>query len=433
MSKSRMAALATVLALVVLLAPAMGLASALSERNERIYVANSASDTVSVIDADTNAVIATIPVGDRPTGVLAVGAKVYVTNESSGTVSVIDVARNSVIATVPVGVRPAGLDVDAYGREVWVANEGSNTVSVISVATNAVVETVPVGIAPHGIAFSTHGTQVYVTSQSDTVSVVDVYDRDLVASVPVGHTPAAIVAPYSAEGKVYVANQSSRTVSVIDRASNTVVKTIPVGTDPTSIIEDYPGRLLVANTGSSTISVIDMATDTVVDTWPAVHPHSLAFSIFTPDRLYATGMGATGGVVTVLDATTGTVVATVPVGDFPEGIAIAAVPPPVISGQTWYSNGAKALSAPAGSTVSLYAVGAAEGVPYQLTLSRPSDWPCLHRVAILNPTTVVAGPTGLIGRVRGTIPPGTPAGSYTICFRHTGGLTATGLVTLTVV
>jgi YVTN family beta-propeller protein len=421
-----------VLALVAWLTPGMTPAQAAPVRNERLYVANSGSDTVSVIDGDTYAVVATIPVGDRPTGVLAVGSKVYVTNELSATVSVIDVATNAVIATVPVGLRPAGLDVDAYGREVWVANEGSNSVSVISAATNSVLETVPVGVAPHGIAFSFHGEQVYVTSQADTVSVIDVYDRDLAATVPVGHTPTAIVAPFSAEAKVYVANQSSRTVSVIDRASNEVVKTIAVGIDPTSIVEHYPGRLLVANTGSDTISVIATTTDTVVDTWPAVRPYGLAGSLFTPDRLFATGMGATGGIVSVIDATTGGVVTTVPVGDFPQGIGVAAVPPPVISGQTWYSTGTKALSGPAGSTVSLYAVGALQGVPYQLTLSWPSDWPCLHRVAILNPTAVMAGPNGLIGRVRGTIPPGTPAGTYTICFRHTAGATATGVVSFTV-
>jgi YVTN family beta-propeller protein len=405
-----------------------------------VYVANSASDTVSVIDADTNAVMATIPVGDRPTGVLAVGSRVYVTNELSNTVSVINVATNSVVATVAVGIRPSGLDVSAYGDEVWVANEGSNTVSVIDIATNlivptpatnAVVATVPVGVAPHGISFSGHGQQVYVTSQSDTVTVVDEYDHDVAATVPVGHTPTDVEAPATFDGRVYVANQSSNTVSVINRASNAVVKTIPVGTDPTAVLANLAtGRLYVANKGSDTITVIAMGPDTVVDTWSAVHPHEMA--VLGYDYLYASGMGAAGGVVTVLDATTGAFVATSPVGDFPEGIAVASVPPPVISGQTWYSNGTKSASVPAGSQVSVYANGAIKGVPYQLTLTTRSDWPCLFRAAILNPTVVATGSNGVIARVRGTIPPDTPAGNYTICFRHTGGTTATGVVTLTV-
>jgi YVTN family beta-propeller protein len=432
MKKVRTAA-AALLALVAVVALPIAPAHSVSGRNERVYVANAGSDTVSVIDADTNAVIATIPVGDRPRGVVFLGTRVYVSNELSGTVSVIDIASNTVVATVPVGSRPADIDRDVYWESLWVANEGSNNVSVIDPDTNTVVDTVPVGVAPHGIRFSAHGDQVYVTSQSDTVTVVDEYDHDVAATVPVGHTPTDIETAYWFNHKVYVTNQSSNTVSVISRESHTVVKTIPVGTDPTGLVKDpITSRLFVANKGSNTISVIDMFTDAVVATWSAVHPHDVAFSALTYDLLYATGMGATGGVVTVLDTKTGAVVTTVPVGDFPEGLTVAPVPPPVIAGQTWYSSGAKSASVPAGTPVSLYAVGALQGVPYQLTLSAGSDWPCFYRVAILNPTTVIAGPNGLIGRVRGTIPPDTPPGNYTICFRHAGGTTATGVVNVTV-
>ena len=126
MSRLRWGASAVLIAVVAVLVPGIP-ALAQSARIERIYVANSGSNTVSVIDKDTNAVVATVPVGERPTGVLAVGSRIYVTNHLSGTVSVIDVAFNTVVATVPVGVRPAGLDVSAYGTEVWVANGARTT------------------------------------------------------------------------------------------------------------------------------------------------------------------------------------------------------------------------------------------------------------------------------------------------------------------
>lgn len=381
----------TLLVLVASAVPGMRPALALTERNMRIYVPNPETDTVTVLDADTNGVIATVAVGDRPTTVLSAGTeRVYVVNELSGTVSVIDIATNAVVATVPVGLRPADGHFSVYYGELWIANQGSGTVSVINLNTNTVIDTIPVGPGPRAVTFSAHGEQIYVTSSDSTVSVIDEYDHDWVASIPVGQTPVALIAPFYANDRLYVVNQGSNTVSVVHRASNTVVKTIPVGLGPVSIVVVDVDKLAVANQGSNTVSIIDMDTDTVVETRPA-----------TP-------------------------------ADFDDGRAVVFVPPPVIAGQTWYSTGAKAHTAPAGATVSLYAVGALEGVPYVLTLSRPSDWPCLHRVALLNPTTVMAGPSGLIGRVRGTIPPGTPAGNYTVCFRHTGGVTATGLVTLTV-
>jgi hypothetical protein len=57
---------------------------------------------------------------------------------------------------------------------------------------------------------------------------------------------------------------------------------------------------------------------------------------------------------------------------------------------------------------------------------------CSTQVAVLNAATVIPGPTGLVGTVRATILPATPAGTYWLCFRHSAGATATGVVTFTV-
>nr|WP_255292404.1 hypothetical protein [Bacillus cereus] len=68
---------------------------------------------MSVINANTNSVIATIPVGSFPIEV-AVNTKtnlIYVTNTGSNTVSVIDPITNSVIDTVPVDSFPFGIDI----------------------------------------------------------------------------------------------------------------------------------------------------------------------------------------------------------------------------------------------------------------------------------------------------------------------------------
>jgi YVTN family beta-propeller protein len=82
--------------------------------------------TVSVVDTATNAVIATIPVGDSPFGVAVSpdGSKVYVTNLGSASVSVIDAATNTVTATIPVGLQPSGVAVTPDGSKLYVANEG---------------------------------------------------------------------------------------------------------------------------------------------------------------------------------------------------------------------------------------------------------------------------------------------------------------------
>jgi YVTN family beta-propeller protein len=76
------------------------------------------------------------------------GSKVYVANFLSNNVSVIDAATNTVTATIAVGSEPFGLGVTADGSKVYVANGASNNVSVIDTATNSVTAAITVGDGP---------------------------------------------------------------------------------------------------------------------------------------------------------------------------------------------------------------------------------------------------------------------------------------------
>ena len=124
------------------------------------YVANGASDNVSVIDVATNTVVGSpIPVGDTPLGIAITpdGTTAYVANFASNNVSVIDVATSTVVGSpIPVGSSPNGIAITPDGTTAYVTNLFSNNgVSVIDVATNTVAgSTIPVGSAPRGIAIT---------------------------------------------------------------------------------------------------------------------------------------------------------------------------------------------------------------------------------------------------------------------------------------
>jgi YVTN family beta-propeller protein len=69
--------------------------------------ANQGSNTISVINATANKVVATIPVGIHPTALVMVNeSMLYVANSGSGTVSIINATANKVVATIPVGIHP---------------------------------------------------------------------------------------------------------------------------------------------------------------------------------------------------------------------------------------------------------------------------------------------------------------------------------------
>ncbi len=90
------------------------------------YVAN-AGGAVSVINTATNAVSETVilcAAGCNPEGVAVnpAGSFVYVSNAGSGNLSVIDSTTNAVTATVGVGNNPRGVAVNPAGTYVYVAN-----------------------------------------------------------------------------------------------------------------------------------------------------------------------------------------------------------------------------------------------------------------------------------------------------------------------
>jgi YVTN family beta-propeller protein len=93
---------------------------------------------------------AQIEVGDMPIEIYTTAEATYVANFRSNTVSVIDSDTNTVIKNITVGDRPRFIDALA-GGSVYVANSGSNTVSVINPANNTVIKNIKVEVSPSSI------------------------------------------------------------------------------------------------------------------------------------------------------------------------------------------------------------------------------------------------------------------------------------------
>jgi YVTN family beta-propeller protein len=279
-----------------------------------IYVANGSGNAVSVINAATcNAArragcarpAASISVGSQPGGVAIDDATgtVYVANSGSNTVSVINARTCNAVRhsgcgqthpTVTVGRDPFALAVDQATGTVYVANSGGNTVSVINARTcNAVRHSgcgqtppaIAVGPEPLGIAVNQITDTVYVTSLGNftgkTVSVINGATcnaagrtgcRQKPATVTVGPAPFGIAID-QATNTIYVANNNGgdgpASLSVIngatcDSANSTGCAQRPpalpgVGRAPNGIAFDQStGAVYTANFYDATVSVINV-------------------------------------------------------------------------------------------------------------------------------------------------------------------------------
>jgi YVTN family beta-propeller protein len=87
-------------------------------------------------------VIASVAAGKRPQAI-AVNPKtnrIYVANTHSKNVTVIDGATHSVVAVVPAGDGPYSVAVNEATNKIYVANRLSDKVTVIDGATNQASE-----------------------------------------------------------------------------------------------------------------------------------------------------------------------------------------------------------------------------------------------------------------------------------------------------
>jgi len=345
-----------------------------------VYVANSDGGSISVIDTITNTVTATVKVSGAPSGIAVNtdGTKAYVTNNDKyfSTVSVIDISTNKVTATIPVGPSPAGVAVTPDGTKLYVAINLCNTVSVIDTATNTITATMLVGNSPDvsgqvigsipvqpvypSADFSSNITEDYVflsapvqfkdlsenatrwkwdfgdgsssTKQNPahSYSKAGIYTVSLTVSNSNGTDSKTVTLSVVQKGSLspsyaFITNINSNTVSVINTENKNLTDTVPVGINPVGAAVSPNGKNVYVTNAHydyrGSISVIDTAINEVTATLDLGDKYSPYGIAITPDgkKLYVANRDING--VSVIDTSTKTVTAAVPVGKGPMGVA----------------------------------------------------------------------------------------------------------------
>jgi YVTN family beta-propeller protein len=209
----------------------------------RIYVANESSNTVSVIDGNTFALVGNIDALNHSTHDLALtrdGRLLFATNLASSRVSVIDTTSMETIASIFTGSRSHVVTLTNDNRHAWVANIGEDNISIIDVAALRIVGTIPVGKGPTGLAFSRDGGFAYVSNQGDrTVNVIDTASHRIIKTLEVGANPHFLV--LGPDGRIWGANTGADSIYVIDPNSQSIVGSLRVGAAPQQIAFGFKG------------------------------------------------------------------------------------------------------------------------------------------------------------------------------------------------
>ena len=343
-------------------------------RNE-VYVVNAGTawgnGSVSVIDTSANHVVATIPVHRQPyfIDVDAAGHRAYVANSGSNSVSVIDLDQRREIGVAGTGEQPGLARISPDMRSLVVTNRRSGSVSIFAVvpytapadthglipiakpapkslpqlprlravfdgcpgATDAVIlqDSSKAFIACSG------GHQVMVVSlaaaadswaaKQDPSLLTD----HLVTLLDVGDTPVQLALKPD-DGEIFCSNFGSGSFSEIETGNNEVEGTYPIGNKPAyAIVGEDNNTLWVSNFGADSVNVWSIEDGIQggivrVPTGPA--PDALAFSSDQHLLLVADTHSGDVSVIRTADKNGPALFTILPAGGSPNAIAIKAMP-----------------------------------------------------------------------------------------------------------
>lgn len=236
---------------------------------QHVFVTNSASDTVTMIDAVSGTTLKTISVIPTPIQVLIAPKthRAFVLDDASN-LSLLDTRTGSVLREENfsnLGVCNVTLD-ETLGRVYVTTGAGTDqdTVTVLDARTGKVLQTLVVGPHPHALAVDPRTHRLFVVRLlASSIRVFDRRGRIIAPSIPVGHTPQA-VAVDSVARRVFIANTTDGTVSIIDADSLRVIRTVKMGIAPANIVVDeHTHRAFVVGEGGGTF-VLDSRTGTIL-------------------------------------------------------------------------------------------------------------------------------------------------------------------------
>jgi DNA-binding beta-propeller fold protein YncE len=204
------------------------------------------------------------------------------------------------------------LTVDGAARRVYVSH--STRVEVLDADTGEIKGQIPDTAGVHGIAVASDlGRGFTSNGRTDNVTVFDLKTLKPLGTIPTGKNPDCIIYDPLTH-RVFAFNGRDASVTVIDAAEKKAVGTIALGGQPEFATTDGAGHVFVNLEDKNEVLRLDAKELKVLDRWPlkdASAPCSMAIDAAN-HRLF---VGCRSKSLVVLNADSGKVVASLPIGD----------------------------------------------------------------------------------------------------------------------
>jgi DNA-binding beta-propeller fold protein YncE len=210
------------------------------------------------------------------------------------------------------------LTVDEAARRLYVSH--GTQVEVLDIDALTVVGSIPKTPGVHGVALAPESGRGFVSNgQANNVMIFDLKTLKPISDVPAGQKPDAIIYD-PATSRVFAFNGGSNSATAIDAAVGKVAGTVDLGGGPEFAAADGKGYVYDNLEDESLVLKINARDLKVEQRWPTAPCASPSSMSIDRDnrRLF---LGCRSKVMAVMDADTGKVITTLPIGDHVDATA----------------------------------------------------------------------------------------------------------------
>ena len=338
---------------------------ALSPDGATAYIANQGSDAISVVDLASTGVITAVAVGDRPVGVAASpdGRLVAVAELGDDRVRFLDASGLRTLSVVPVADRPHGLAFTPDGQYLLVTHLLSGKVTVLDMQPSTIFLPIVTNAAmQYAMHSAPHESRVARPTSSSPQSAIVGCERSCNLQSTIltwpNVAPAPAVVVNTAGTRAYLPQTMANSLGLNTGFDTTVFPKVsvlnletwnhqtsehiplpekdqPVGLPWDAALARGDTELWVVNAGSNDVSVLSISDPTRPKRTAHIvvgdNPRGV---VIHPDGSKAYVNNILAGTVSVIDANTYAVTATVTVTEIP-------LPPALLNGKRLFFSSAR--------------------------------------------------------------------------------------------
>ena len=293
----------------------------------RVYVPNSKSNSVTVIDAVTYQVIGSFRVGHLPQHVTpSYDLKtLWVLNDKGNSLTRVDPATGKPDGTIPVS-DPYNMYYTPDGKYAIVVAERRQQLNFLDAASMKLYHSlsVPCKGVDH-MDFSADGRYLIASCEFGMAVIkVGITQQEFLGRMPLELHGMPQDVKLSPDGTVfYVADMKAGGVHLVDGENLRQIGFVPTGKGTHGLYVSRDSRLLyVSNRGEGSVSVIDFATRNVIRKWQFPGKASPDMGGVSADGKVLWLSGRFNSEVYAIDTSDGKLLARIPVGREPHGLCV---------------------------------------------------------------------------------------------------------------